>query len=62
MKIEVTKILTPEEFKAAMSQAFDKCDTESAHVYADELMCDLLRKLGYGEGIDIFDSEEKWYA
>ncbi len=37
-------------------------DEERSHAIADGLMCDLLRELGYGEGIDIFESMPKWYA
>ena len=35
---------------------------ESRHVWMDEVMCKLLRQLGYGEGIDIFENTDKWYA
>jgi len=35
---------------------------ETAHILADELMCKLLRELGYSEGVDIFEKMEKWYA
>lgn len=37
-------------------------DEEIGHHAADDLMCELLRELGYGEGIDIFESMPKWYA
>ena len=37
-------------------------DTEMAHILADELMCKLLRELGYGEGVDIFKQMDKWYS
>ena len=37
-------------------------DTEMAHILADELMCKLLRELGYGEGVDIFEQMDKWYS
>lgn len=36
--------------------------TVMAHVLADELMCKLLRELGYGEGVDIFEQMDKWYS
>ena len=35
---------------------------ETAHIDMDEAMCDLLRELGYGEGIDVFEDTPKWYA
>ena len=37
-------------------------DLEEVHVEMDELMQQLLRTLGYGEGVDIFDEREKWWA
>lgn len=37
-------------------------DTEMAHILADELMCKLLRELGYDEGVDIFEQMDKWYS
>lgn len=36
--------------------------TEDCHREHDKLMMILLRQLGYGEGIDIFESTKKWYA
>lgn len=53
---------TPEQFAAAMSQAAKDRDTESAHATADDIMCELLRELGYEEGVEIFEQMEKWYA
>ena len=37
-------------------------DKEDRHRVMDRLMCDLLRKLGYGDGIDVFEKTSKWYA
>lgn len=37
-------------------------NTEMAHILADELMCKLLRELGYDEGVDIFEKMSKWYS
>lgn len=59
--------MTPEEFKQAMADAYHKYwvienDEEFVHIEMDEIMCDLLRDLGYGEGIDIFESTYKWYS
>ena len=54
-------IMTPEEFAKAMKKASDY-DEEDAHSKMDGIMADLLRQLGYGEGIDIFDNTSKWYA
>ena len=37
-------------------------DEEDAHMEMDDLMLDLLRSLGYGDGVDIFENTNKWYA
>ena len=59
--------MTPEEFKQAMADArhkfdVDKYDEEDVHIKMDDIMCDLLRSLGYGEGIDIFNNTPMWYS
>ena len=67
----VSHIMTPEEFAKAMKKASDNLndptghpyyDEEVAHMQMDDLMSDLLRQLGYGEGIDIFENTNKWYS
>ena len=40
----------------------DSWDTESAHMSADEVLCDLLRDLGFHEVIDAYYKVDKWYA
>lgn len=37
-------------------------DQEDAHRMADKLMCDVLRHLGFGAGVEIFENMPKWYA
>ena len=37
-------------------------DTESGHSVADEVLCDLLRSLGYDDVVDAWDRLPKWYA
>ena len=59
--------MTPEEFKNEMQKISNQlgkkfCDEEITHSKADDLMCDLLRELGYGEGVDVFKDMPKWYA
>jgi hypothetical protein len=56
--------MTPKTFKTRMANLFYSSinDPEYYHGKMDELMCELLRSLGYGDGIDIFESAEKWYA
>ena len=36
--------------------------TEDAHIEMDDVMCDTLKKLGFGKGIEIFEHIEKWYS
>ena len=54
--------MTPKEFAAKMREIDEKNDTESSHWKQDELMCEILASLGYKEGVDIFNSTEKWYT
>jgi hypothetical protein len=35
---------------------------DQCHALMDECMCHLLRELGYGEGIDIYEDTERWYS
>lgn len=37
-------------------------DAEAAHSMADEVLCDLLEKLGYGDVVARWRSIDKWYA
>ena len=54
--------MTLEEFKIKMQEIADNCGTEDGHIDADSLMCDLLKELGYSEGVEIFENMNKWYA
>jgi len=56
--------LTPEAFTAVMDNIKKRNggDPESTHYEMDDVMCDLLCALGYGAGIEIFNSTSKWYA
>ncbi len=53
---------TPKEFAEKMYQLAESGDAEADHVKADELMCQLLTSLGYGEGVKIFRDMYKWYS
>lgn len=37
-------------------------DNEIAHLRADDILCKLLRELGYGDVVSAFEKIEKWYA
>lgn len=56
---------TPEQFEAEMRALFPygvKYDVEESHGKADELMCDILESLGYGDGVHVFQDAKKWYG
>lgn len=59
--MKVNKVMTPNEFKEEMKLIANEGDIGNGHVEMDSLMCDLLIALGYGEGVEIFNSVEKWY-
>lgn len=62
--------MTPTEFSTAMQGIKEKYETnpaygpdpEMAHIFADDLMCELLSELGYKDGVEIFNSMELWYS
>jgi hypothetical protein len=56
--------MSPKEFTKKMKEIAKKYegDEEAVHAKMDELMCDTLTKLGYGDGVDIFIETDKWYA
>lgn len=56
--------MTPAEFKERMQKIKDVAgnDKEADHGNADDLLIECLRSLGYGEGCDIYEQIEKWYA
>ncbi len=59
--------MTPEEFAVQMREAYEhhyveNDDEEYVHIVMDDIICNLLRQLGYGEGIDIFNNTPKWYS
>ena len=58
-------LTSKERFKRKMKEICDdsgEFDREIAHFDADELMMELLKELGYSEGVEIFDKMPKWYA
>jgi hypothetical protein len=54
--------MSSKEFSNKMNKCVALQDEEISHIKADELMCDALRRLGYHNGVDIFESMHKWYA
>lgn len=56
--------MSPEMFELRMRdlQHIYEDDREVRHIKMDELMCEFLRKLGYGAGVDIFEATPMWYV
>ena len=59
--------MTPEEFRERMKDLAFKAkvrnnDLEGTHFDADWLMGEVLKELGYGEGVQIFRNMPKWYV
>ena len=60
--------MSPEEFKKRMNsirknhKLITGAELEDVHILMDTLMCEVLRELGYSEGVDIFMNTDKWYA
>lgn len=56
--------MSPEEFRTAMEGlvTLHGGDAEAFHDRADFLLCEVLRSLGYADGVDLFDDQERWYA
>ena len=45
-----------------LQQAAEWSDIENAHSTADDMLCLLLKALGYSDVVEAFDKVEKWYA
>lgn len=56
------KIITPKQFYEQMKVAFGGDDIESNHSAGDDVMCELLKSLGYNDGVKVFEDADKWYA
>lgn len=50
--------------QAALADLAHSGDVELAHVYADAILCEMLRKHGEGQLVDLFEDDDfsKWYA
>lgn len=57
-------MITPEKFKYEMRKIREEFgdDEEIAHSRMDKLMCMVLVELGFMDGVEIFDKQNKWYA
>lgn len=59
----MTDVTTPEQFKAEMEEIVQKTDGDphDVHVVMDATLCRVLTELGYGDGVAIFEKQDKWY-
>ena len=62
-------MITPAEFEDEMREIANKVTDvsvdyheEEAHGAADDLMCEVLKDLGYTKGVEIFERMPKWYS
>lgn len=53
-----------DSFTAAMREAYQKYrdDEKIVHSMMDGIMCETLDRLGFTEGVEIFNEAPKWYA
>jgi len=60
----MAQVMTPEEFKKEMEQLKREYvgDPEARHGIMETFMCQVLRQLGYKEGVAVFYSATKWNA
>ena len=56
--------MSPDEFRDRMLEIAKgaEYDPEEHHGEADDLMCEILTDLGYGEGVKVFEEMDRWYA
>jgi hypothetical protein len=60
-----TDIMTPKEFEIKMKELQyndgDELVMYNTHHQADELLCEILKSLGYEDGIKIYEESGMWY-
>lgn len=56
-------LVTAADFEKKMKEIAEiKYDDEGRHKKADDLLCKVLKSLGYEKGVEIYESIGKWYA
>lgn len=48
--------------KSELAECAEQYDVESAHGWADSILCELLIELGLTDVVNAYDNVEKWYA
>ena len=54
--------MTREEAIAQFKELQTSGDTEAAHSDADDVLCELLKSLGYEDVVEAYLEVPKWYA
>ena len=54
--------MTREEAIKRLMALVESGDVEASHIEADDILCALLRSLGYEDVVAAWDDVEKWYA
>lgn len=57
-------VMSPDQFVEQMSSISKDLggDPEMCHIYMDKCICGVLKALGYGDGVEVFEKAKKWYA
>ncbi len=53
---------TDEFFAEKMQELESLYDTEGVHKFADELLCEILTRVGFPKTVEAFRELDKWYA
>ncbi|MDU5474333.1 hypothetical protein [Pantoea sp.] len=54
--------MSREEALARLKELQTLGDIELAHAYADDVICDLLKSMGYEDVVIEYDKVDKWFA
>lgn len=60
--VDGTGSFSTKKYMEALKAAQQNNDTESAHVNADDILCNLLEDLGYKPIVEEYHKVDKWYA
>lgn len=51
-----------DEMVSRLQKEANNDDTECAHINADDILCELLEKLGYKDVVEKYNEVSKWYS
>ena len=57
-------MVTPYEFKKKVMRKIKRHsgDTEYVHIELDIYLWEVMRSIGYGDGVDLIESQTLWYS